>query len=270
MNISSRQNQLFKAINKLLNGRHDVADNSLFRATDTCNLIVLEGAHLCKEWLLKCGLPLIAVFTNDHTANYELNDIKSAIPANIIRTMPYGLLKSLSNISASQGVLFVVAKKKVKTPEIINDNSIMLDQIQDPGNVGTIIRTAAAAGIKQVFLSEGCAKAWSPKVLRSAQGAHFIIDIFEQCELANLIASADANVYVTSLSEDSVSLYKLQIQQPSIWVFGNEGSGVSSKIKSEISNGVYIPLENNVESLNVASAVSICLFEQKRQAMNAV
>ncbi len=132
--------------------------------------------------------------------------------------------------------------------------------------MGTLLRTAAAAGMRRVYASTGCVGAWTPKVLRSAQGAHFVINIHESQDLTVLADRLDVPLLATSL-EDSQSLFEASLPQHAAWVFGNEGQGVMPQLLARADLRLRIPQEESVESLNVAVAAGICLFEQRRQSM---
>jgi len=159
------------------------------------------------------------------------------------------------------GILAVITIPK--SVSVVHKAAVMLENIQDPGNLGSIIRTAAAAGIKRICLSKGCAEAWSPKSLRSGMGAQFNIEIVEQVDLDNEVKNYN-KVIVTSL-DAAVSLYDIELTNSVAFVFGNEGAGVSEGLLSRATHKVKIPMPGNIESLNVSAAVAICLFERVRQ-----
>lgn len=149
---------------------------------------------------------------------------------------------------------------------------MVLENIQDSGNIGTILRSAAAAGVVQIVLSKGCADVWSPKVLRAGMGAHFLLKIHERVDLLAWRESFLGSVLVTALTKkNNVSLYdkQLDLTRSVAWVFGNEGSGVSADMLAQASAAVRIPMLGATESLNVAMAATICLFEQMRERLNA-
>ena len=146
----------------------------------------------------------------------------------------------------------------------------MLDAVQDAGNVGTVLRSAAAAGIRHVVLGAGCADAYSPKVLRAGMGAHFALTLHERVDLRDWLAGYPHRTLATALTEhNNFSLYELDLRPPSAWIFGNEGSGVSPDILAAADATVKIPMQGAVESLNIAQAATICLFEQMRQRLAA-
>ncbi len=136
--------------------------------------------------------------------------------------------------------------------------------MQDPGNVGSILRSAAAAGIKQVYCSAGTAFCWSPKVLRAAMGAHFVLEIFENVELAALVRASQIAVLATS-GYAKQRVYDVDLRQPVAWLLGHEGQGVADDLMALATHRVVIPHAGRVESLNVAACAAVCFFEQLRQ-----
>jgi TrmH family RNA methyltransferase len=140
----------------------------------------------------------------------------------------------------------------------------LLDAVQDAGNVGTLLRTAAAAGVRDVLLGPGCAGVWTPRVLRAAQGAHFGLRIREQVDLADFLENYPGNS-VATVARAGQSLYALDLKSPAAWLFGNEGSGLAPALIAAARTRATIPLAAGTESLNVAAAAAICLFEMRRQ-----
>jgi TrmH family RNA methyltransferase len=140
---------------------------------------------------------------------------------------------------------------------------IMLDRIQDPGNLGTILRTTSAAGLRDVHISPGSADAWSPKVLRAGMGAHFALRIHEQVDLLALTIASSFPVYAAQADAEQ-SLYRVDLSGRCSWIFGNEGAGIAPEL-AQHARALSIPMPGGAESLNVAAAVAVCLFEQVRQ-----
>lgn len=141
---------------------------------------------------------------------------------------------------------------------------LLLECIQDPGNVGSILRSAAASNVDQVWLTPGCADAWSPKVLRAGMGAHFQLSIVERLPLESVLPSFDGKVLVTTLS-DATSLYKLDLRGDIVLALCSEGGGASADLLKYATDRVHIPMSARVESLNVAAAAAVCMFERLRQ-----
>lgn len=252
--ISSRDNPLFKRLQRLSTGKQDGTGQ-----------LLLEGVHLCQSWLEHIGEPDLALFDLGRlTSHIELNNLATALSTDKVISCDSGLIQRLSQVAQGQGVFFLVKAPQPTSPYEIIENSLWLDRIQDPGNVGTLLRTAAAAGIRHAYLSNACASAWSAKVLRSAQGAHFVISIYENIDLNAQLASLKIPLLVTTL-DNAVSLYDTPLPKDAVWVFGNEGQGVSMDLQQQANLRLFVPQQPNVESLNVAVAAGICVFEQRRQ-----
>ncbi len=141
---------------------------------------------------------------------------------------------------------------------------LLLEEIQDAGNLGSILRTAAAAGVREVHLSRGSAFAWSPRVLRAGQGAHFSLAIREGAALAEVAAAFRGSVVATA-PDAPESLFALDLRPPVAWIFGNEGAGISPALAAQATHRAHIPMPGGAESLNVAAAAAVCLFEAVRQ-----
>jgi RNA methyltransferase, TrmH family len=144
------------------------------------------------------------------------------------------------------------------------DFCLLLEDVQDPGNVGSILRSAAAAGVAQVFLSPQCAFAWSPKVLRAGQGAHFHLEIYEDVDLAAWARGYRGRTIAT-VAAGAAALYAADLNGPVALAVGNEGAGLSTALRRAASLAVTIPMPGRFESLNAAAAAAICLFECVRQ-----
>lgn len=141
---------------------------------------------------------------------------------------------------------------------------VLLEAMQDPGNLGSIFRSAAAAGANDIYLSDGCADAWSPKVLRAAMGAHFLLRIHEQSDLRVVARAFSGKVVATTLKAET-SLYRAQLTGPVAFLFGNEGAGLSEAVLQGTTEQISIPMPGGIESLNAAAAAAVCFFERGRQ-----
>ncbi|ANN78237.1 TrmH family RNA methyltransferase [Bordetella flabilis] len=254
--IASRDNPLFKAL-------HRVAAAAGRREAQ----VLLDGVHLCQAWLARHGPPVRALFDAARLDHPEIAALVRAVPDGVCTSLDTRLLHGLASVESDQGVVFLVQPPQPVLPDRIDENCLLLDRVQDPGNVGTLLRTCAAAGIRRVLLSEGCAAAWSPKVLRSAQGAHFALALHERVALQPALVRLDVPLVATAL-EDAVSLYDAELPPRCAWVFGHEGQGVSAELLRAAALRVRIPHDTAaVESLNVAAATAICLFEHRRRCM---
>jgi TrmH family RNA methyltransferase len=142
--------------------------------------------------------------------------------------------------------------------------ALLLEDIQDPGNLGSILRSSAAAGCDAVFLSRGCADAWSPKVLRAGMGGHFVLSIKESADLLEVATQFTGKILAASLRADK-SLYESNLRGKLAFVIGNEGAGLSQALLDAAQQHFIIPMPGKVESLNAAAAAAVCLFEAVRQ-----
>ena len=254
--IESRANPLYKQLYKWQSsaGRRDEP-------------ILLEGVNLCESWLTMGKQPKYAIFDIERVNQPHLSALIEKLNPDVCLTMSGSLLGNLSSVDTDQGVLFVAQPTVHPIPEKISESIVMLDRLQDPGNVGAILRTCAAAGIKRIFASVGTAGLWSPKVLRSAQGAHFVLKLHEQSDLMSLTEVLAVPLIVTTL-EDASDLYKTSLPKHAAWVFGNEGQGVTEELLNRADMRVKIIHDRAVESLNVTVATGVCLFEQRRQHLD--
>lgn len=255
--IGSKDNPTFKKILRVVQGRKQNAEP----------LVWLEGVHLSQAWLDAGYQIKYALFDELRLqTDHELQHLLHRVPSHQILQLSPVLMQQLSQVEQGQGVGLIVKAPASVISTTISQNCVYLDRIQDPGNVGTLLRTMAAAGIEQAYLSPGCAWAWSQKVLRSAQGAHFSLTIHEQISALDFINRLTIPLYATAL-EQARSLYELNLPSQMAWVFGNEGQGVADSLLKAATQRVFIPQVSTVESLNVAAAAAVCLFEQRRQKL---
>lgn len=255
--ISSRDNPLYKEL-KLL------ATSS--QARRKAGRTLLDGVHLCETYLQHVGPPLFCIVTETSRVNPEVSAIieRCELARSNCIVLPEALYDALSQVEHGVGLLFVADTPQTRMPAQLNESAVLLDNLQDPGNLGSILRSAAAAGIKHVFCSKGTVFAWSPKVLRAGMGTHFLLNIVENVDLEQLIASSAVPILATG-SHARQRLYDVDLREPAAWLFGHEGQGVSEKLVELASTQVVIPHVGPVESLNVAASAAICFFEQVRQ-----
>lgn len=227
--------------------------------------ILLDGLHLI-EALLAAGREVEELVVSENgLRNPEISAwLAGHGRLNAVR-IPDALFAELAVTETPSGILGI-ARSVPPMHGILNDRDCMLlDGVQDPGNVGTLLRTAAAAGITQAVLGAGCADAWAPKTLRAGQGAQFELAIHENSDLLAALAAYGGTSVVTRLDDTSASLYETVLEGPIAWVFGAEGRGVSAPVSAAADLGIHIPMPGRMESLNVAAAAAICLFEMVRR-----
>ena len=255
--ISSRDNPLYKELKHL-------AGSS--QARRKVGRTLLDGVHLCEAYLEKIGTPPLCIVGETALLNSEVTVIVQQCNDSHTQcvVLPDALFHALSQVEHGVDILFVIDTPEVQQPLRLSESAVLLDKVQDPGNFGSIVRSAAAAGIKQVFCSAGTTFAWSPKVLRAGMGAHFLLEIFEGVDLGDLLGRADIPVIATS-SHAEKQLYDLDLTQPVAWLFGHEGRGVADDLLALATHRVSIPHLGAIESLNVAASAAVCFFEQVRQ-----
>jgi TrmH family RNA methyltransferase len=259
--ITSKDNPQYKELKQL-------AASSQVRRKSGRTL--LDGVHLCQVYLQQVGAPLLVVVSESSLSNSEVASIVAACEAKHAHciSLPDALYLHLSQVENGVGLLFLIETMQAAMPDELTNSAVLLDNLQDPGNLGSILRSAAAAGIKQVFCSKGTVFSWSPKVLRAGMGAHFLLEIAENVDLAALLHSTKIPVLATSSHADK-RIYEMDLRRPVAWLFGHEGQGVSSDLLALATHQVAIPHLGDMESLNVAASAAVCFFEQVRQCSPA-
>jgi TrmH family RNA methyltransferase len=253
--INSRDNPAYKAMHRL------VSKSSERKAS---GMSVLEGAHLLEAFLDSGRTPEEVMVNAAGAADAEIAELaRRSAPAPVTQ-LSDALFKSLSSLESPGGVLASVLTPESGAVPADAPLVLLLENIQDPGNVGTLLRSAAAAGVGHVLLSPQCAFAWSPKVLRAAMGAHFALNIIEG---ADLVGFADwyKGTVIALMGRDGDSLYDLDLRGPCAFVVGNEGAGISADLAESAKVRARIPTTKRVESLNAGIAGSVALFECMRQ-----
>lgn len=255
--ITSRENALYKELKQLAGSA---------QARRKSGRTLLDGVHLCQGYLQLRGAPPLCIVSEGALANPEVAEIVAQCEQRRVPcvAMPEALYGALSQVEHGVGILFAIDTPARAAPAVLSASAVLLDNLQDPGNVGSILRSAAAAGIKQVYCSSGTAFCWSPKVLRAAMGAHFVLDIFENVDLAALVSGAAVAVLATSGYAEQ-RLYQLDLRRPVAWLFGHEGQGVADDLLALATHRVAVPHLGQIESLNVAACAAVCFFEQLRQ-----
>jgi RNA methyltransferase, TrmH family len=253
--ISSRDNPAWKSLARLCHSGRER------RKQGKC---VLEGAHTIRSFIDRFGSPeLIAVDAAALAADAEIAALLETADRSRIIVADPRLFGELAQTATPAGVVAVAPTPAPATTKPGRFN-IVLEDVQDPGNVGTILRVAAAAGASHVFLTSGCAFAWSPKVLRAAQGAHFYLDLVENADLQRVVQSFGGKV-VAAQPRGNVSLFDADLSGPLMLIVGNEGAGLSEAALDAATLRVGIPMPGGFESLNAATATAVCVFEKLRQ-----
>ncbi|HEV7928715.1 MAG TPA: RNA methyltransferase [Nitrosospira sp.] len=266
--ISSRDNAFFKQLVKLA--------GSAQQRTAT-GLTLLDGLHLIHAYRLAVGQPKNLIVSESGCRNEEIKQLLAAARdkegenETAVIVLSDALFRAVSPVKTPTGVIGLVAiPTQQALPEREEDSFwVLLEAIQDPGNLGSILRSAAAAGASNIYLSDGCADAWSPKTLRAAMGAHFLVRIHEQSDLGVVARAFSGKVIATSLAAKN-SLYRTRLAGPVAFIFGNEGRGLSDALLQAASDQIVIPMPGGTESLNAAAAAAVCFFERVRQMSEAL
>ena len=256
--ISSKDNEIIKNIRKLKEKKY----------RDIENKFIIEGIKLLEEGISEnAKISQIVVCeecVNDGTFSKELL-YKMAKYDCIYVTKK--VFDTITEVKTPQGVLAVIEKKKSnQNIDFSEDIIVALDGIQDPGNLGTILRTLDSANLKQVIVSKDTADSFSPKVVRSTMGAIFRVNIIEVDNFVNTLGKIKKNefeIVVTDLATDS-SIYDIDYKNKVI-VIGNEANGVSSEVKNMADKKVKIPMPGKTESLNASVATGIIVYEYLRR-----
>jgi TrmH family RNA methyltransferase len=255
--IASRQNTLIKYVRKLAESKRARAQHAQ---------VLAEGVHLLQMLLAAGGQPEIIVLAERVSHDREVHTLLTQCPEARVVAVPDLLFDQLALTDSPSGLLAISAQPALERPMDLGQDTLVLDRVQDPGNVGSLIRTAVAAGIRQMVLSPGCADPWSPRCLRAAQGAQWLSTVLADVDLKDFLKAYSGTIAATLLEGGSL-LYTHDLRQPTAWLFGNEGQGVDPALAAQASQRLTIPMPGGMESLNVNAAAAVCLFEQVRQRL---
>jgi len=246
--ISSKDNAIYKRL------RLALKDNTSYKGN---NLVWIEGEHLCKS-AIDHGFRFKELVLHDSRLTTE--SFNWLDHADQVMTMTEPLMQGLSQLPSSSWLLASIEMVAAKLPDPL-DSMVVLDQIQDPGNAGSILRCAAAFGFKQVITTPGTVSLWSQKVVRAAMGSHFGLKLYESVHVEDVLAcgvpvlatDVHQGTFLHDLARRSV------LPWPCAWVFGHEGQGISEGWLAENYQRIRIAQPGGQESLNVAAAAAICL-----------
>lgn len=253
--ISSRDNPFFKELLKL-------AGSS--RQRKKAGQTLLDGIHLVQACLAATHKPQHLLVTQTALADREVASLLKKLSGVPLTLLDDRLFNELSELKTPSGIIALIELPDPALSPAHSRFCLLLEDIQDPGNLGSMLRSAAAAGCDAVFLSDGCADAWSPKVLRAGMGGHFLLGIHESMDLIAVAAEFKGTLLAASL-DSKISLYDCDLRGKLAFAVGNEGAGLSENLLAVASQLVTIPMPGRVESLNVAAAAAVCLFEAVRQ-----
>lgn len=250
--LTSRDNPLLQRLRRLATGP------AAYRKSGE---VALEGDHLCTACLSRGGTLLQALISGDAwEAGGAVRDLASRAQA--VAIVPPELMAEASSLECAPSLIGIVRWPGAGTL-VIDAPSLVLDRLQDAGNVGTVLRSAAAFGVGQVIALKGTAGLWSPKVMRAGMGAHFGLNLVEGAEAGDLERLA-VPMLATS-SHAALAVHQSTLPWPCAWVLGHEGQGVSTALMAMCAQTLRIAQPGGEESLNVASAAAVCLYESARQ-----
>lgn len=251
--ISSRDNPIFRRLKKLIESA---------RARRAARMTLLDGEHLLAAYLDAGGQPHTLVRAASFDAG-SLEPLAARCPQAKAIVLPDALFTELSPVATPTGLL---AEAAWLTPPAIDTTPlvIVLEDIQDPGNLGSMLRTGAAAGATLAVLSKGCHDPWSPKALRGGQGAQFVLPLLAGVDIVEWLAGFTGESLALALAEDN-SLYARTLTGSLALVVGNEGAGLSQAVCVAASATIRIPMPGRIESLNAAAALAVAVFEAARQ-----
>ncbi|GAB3187994.1 TrmH family RNA methyltransferase [Hydrogenophaga aquatica] len=242
--ITSRDNPMVKRLRQL------AQDPAAYRKQGQ---VWLEGDHLCRALLARGGVPAMLVCAPDQLVAVRAWGLPNGVRTVLLTTE---LMRHISGLESPASVAFVLdlpADRHLRP----DAPTVVLDRLQDPGNAGSILRSAAAFGFRQVVALKGTAALWAPKVLRAGMGAHFGLHLVEGCA-ADDLATLSVPLLATS-SHQGDWLHQAQLPWPCAWLMGHEGQGVSDALMARAAQTVRIAQPGGEESLNVAAAAAICL-----------
>lgn len=257
--IESKENNLFKFTKKLKERR--------FRQKE--NKFILEGLRLIEE-AIKASMEIeYIILLEENTSIFEDSVLLSkSINKEKVYVLSKNLFTQIAATENPQGILAVVKNKEISI-DLNGEFFLICDKVQDPGNLGTIIRTAHAAGVDGIILTKGTVDIYNDKTIRSTMGSIFYLPIFyddSDFTLIKKLKENNFNIVTTSLKE-SKNFFDENLKGKIVLAVGNEGNGISDELFDLADKKVKIPMPGNAESLNVAVAASIILFEKVRQNM---
>ena len=256
--ISSKDNEFVKHIKKLKDKKY----------RDISKEFVIEGIKLIKEAIEgKVEIKQIVVCDNCQNTDIIPKELMYEIAKYECVYVTENIFKTISDVNTPQGILAIIGRNTAETEiDYTQDIIVALDDIQDPGNLGTILRTVDSVGLNQILVSKGTADSYNPKVVRSTMGAIFRVKIIECENLENTLKEVKKHKYqlaITSLQTKN-SIYNVDFNKKVI-VIGNEANGVKKEIQDMSDVKVKIPMLGKTESLNASVATGIVLYEYVRQ-----
>ena len=256
--ITSKDNEFIKHVKKLKEKKY----------RDQSQEFIIEGIKLVKEAIEeKANIKQIIICDNCENSGIIPKDLMYEIAKYNCVYVTENILKTMSDVNAPQGIMAIIGRNnKEKDIDYSQDIIVALDDIQDPGNLGTILRTVDSIGLNQILVSKGTADCYNPKVVRSTMGAIFRIRIIECEDLEQTLKETQKNNFklIVSSLQTNNSLYDIDFDKKVI-IIGNEANGVEPQIQEMADEKIKIPMLGKTESLNASVATGIILYEYVRQ-----
>ena len=253
--VASRDNPAFKAMVRLASSAPERRKRGL---------TVLDGAHLVAAFLDAGHAVDTLMVARSALERDEVSRLVARVPQSVVVVVSDKLFEAISTVDSATGLVAAVAAPAGRPIPVDADLVLLLEDVQDPGNVGTLLRSAAAAGAGHVGLSPGCAFAWSLKTVRAGMGAHFRLNIAEDVDLAAFLETyRGASIALAGGARRSI--YGADLRGPIAVLVGSEGAGISAGLRERAGQSLSIPMPGGMESLNAAVAGSLALFEAVRQ-----
>ena len=256
--ITSRDNSFVRQLITLAHSSHE---------RKKAKLTVLDGIHLVRAYTDSLGAAHALAVAESALAKPEVVEMMARHDDRHINVLSDALMALASSLDSPANMLAIVPTPSAMVTPGNVQAVLILEDIQDPGNVGSMLRSAAAAGVRDVLLSDTSAFAWSPKVLRAGQGAHFVLNIVEGVDVVAWIKNYEGQA-LALVPKAKKSLFECHLQLPTALLIGNEGSGLSPALIKAASEKVAIPMPGQMESLNAAACAAIALFELVRQRIH--
>ena len=232
---------------------------------------ILDGAHLVQAYLASCRAPLSIAIRESALQTADANAILSlTTAATVVHVLADVLMDEASSLESPANIMALIDTPQASPIPADAGAVIVLDGVQDPGNVGSVLRSAAAMGVRHALLGKGTAFAWSPKVIRAGQGAHFVLNIVEGLDIATwMLGYRGQTLALVPAQAKARTLHTLDLVCATALLVGNEGAGLSHEVIERAGSLATIPMTGQMESLNAAACAAMAMYEMQRQRLLA-
>lgn len=231
------------------------------KARRQAGLTVIDGVSFVRDYIAKFGQPEMLLI--DETKQQRAQSVMELTSDYVLVSSE--VMKAISPVKTNAGVLAVVKIPTASRFQPTERSVILIDQVQDPGNLGAICRLALAVGIRDIMLADGSVDAFAPSVIRASAGAVFDLNIYQKTDLAQFVMTHADYQFIATSSHAEKNIFELDLTGKIGWLVGNEGAGVSPALLQMATLTTKIPQSDKLESLNLAMATTVCLYEQFRQ-----